>query len=137
MSPARKDVNQAIFEFSKEIRPGSKILFVGVDPVWNYKFQFDHCVYETLDIKTSRHPDILGDIQNCPQIKDKTYDAIIMTGVYEYLDKPYIAIEEIYRVLKDKGKLLICMPGIAYYGDKRPTVTIEEIEIFLSFALSQ
>lgn len=128
MSPARHDINELVIPmFARKFTKGGRILFVGVDPVWDYKDQFPNCIYETLDKDKKRKPDILGDIQNCPQIENETYDGIIMTGVYEYLTEHEKAFREIYRILKPDGMLLLCAPGIMYYGNTKPWVTIETL----------
>jgi SAM-dependent methyltransferase len=116
-SPARKRINQIIPEFAKVV--GERVLFVGVHPRIDYSSYFKD--FETMDINPKMEPDIVGDIQNCPQIRDKTYNAVVMIGVYEYLERPFFAFKEISRILKIEGKALICLPGPAYYVDK-PTV---------------
>ena len=117
MSPARRRINQIISEFAKTV--GERVLFVGVHPKIDYSPHFKY--FQTMDINPAMDPDIDADIQRCPIIGDKTYAAVIMIGVYEYLDRPQLAFQEINRILKDGGKALICLPGPAYYPDK-PTV---------------
>ena len=117
MSPARKKINQIIPEFAKTVR--DRVLFVGVHPKIDYSSYFKY--FQTIDINPETDPDIIGDIQHCPGIGDKTYDAVIMIGVYEFLERPFLAFTEIHRILKNSGKALICLPGPAYYPDK-PTV---------------
>lgn len=116
-SPARIKINELIPEFAKKV--GERVLFIGVHPKIDYSIYFKD--YETMDINPKTEPDIVGDIQNCPEIRDNTYDGVIMVGVYEYLDRPQLAFREINRILKDRGRALVCVPGPAYYVDK-PTV---------------
>ena len=108
---SRKAINRIIPEFAKEIT--GKVLFVGVYPPRDYSVYFDEFV--TLDIRPQFKPTIIGDIQDCPQIPDKSFDGVIMSGVFEFLQEPKKAFVEIYRVLKDSGKALFCMAGCGYY----------------------
>lgn len=148
MSPARSDLNHIVVpRFAKGFFKGQKILFVGVDPKWDYKGYFPEQEYMTMDNMYSRHPDILGDIQGCSKIEDESFDGVFMTGVYEYLPEPAKAISEIYRILKEDGKLLFCAPGIAYYGNRKPSITFRRIpdvlpqfqikEVFISYYISK
>jgi SAM-dependent methyltransferase len=122
MTPARNAVNNAIAKLASE--EPENTLFIGVDSKWDYRFLFKE--YTTLDINPKTDPDIIADIQKCPEIKDNTYDAIIMTGVYEYLKSPDNAFDEIFRILKVGGKVLFCLPGDAYYSDK---ITFDLLDI--------
>ncbi len=139
MSTARRDLNHIVIpRFSMHFTSGEKILFVGVDPKWDYKHLFPGCTYQTLDKMKSRHPNILADIQDCPQIEDNLYDGIIMTGVYEYLQQPQKAMHEVYRILKPGGLFLFCAPGVAYYGDSKPTVTLRRMpDILKDFLIKE
>lgn len=123
MSPARSDVNGMIDYLASLSDSFDKTLFVGVDSRWDYRHLFDN--YETLDINPKTNPNIVADIQDT-KIHDK-YDRIIFTGVYEYLEKPQKAMEEIYRLLADDGIALICVPCPGFYKDKP---TVEPASIF-------
>ncbi len=114
MTLARIAVNAAIAKFAAEELENT--LFIGVDSKWDYRFLFNK--YTTLDIKPDTKPDIVADIENCSEIKSNSFDAIIMTGVYEYLKNQDNAFDEIYRILEPNGKVLFGLPGEAYYTDK-------------------
>jgi SAM-dependent methyltransferase len=122
MTPARNDVNTMIRYFASLSDDFDKTLFVGVDRKCDYRDLFKD--YSTLDIDLRKKPDFLADIQNTGL--DERFDRIIMTGVYEFLDNPDLAIKEIYRLLEDDGMALICVPTKGYYKDKK-TVELENI----------
>lgn len=127
MTVARRAINQIVTKLATT--DPERTLFVGVDPKWDYRDLFK--IYETLDIRSDRNPDILGDIQDCPQIKDNTYDLVIMTGVYEYLNNPEKAFNEINRIITQNGAALICLPTKIYYPHKptvEPNVALEVIK---------
>lgn len=54
-------------------------------------------------------PDILGDLLNLP-IKNNSYDTVILFEVLEHINNPQKAIQEIERILKPKGHLLLAVP---------------------------
>ena len=62
-----------------------------------------------LDLFLSKKVDIQADLLNLP-IKDKSVDTIVCTGVLEHVSDPSTAVEEIYRVLKNNGKVFLETP---------------------------
>lgn len=65
----------------------------------------------TLDISPEFHPTFVGDI--CAtnlQIPASSYDAIFMTEVIEHVLNPQAAINEVYRMLKPRGRLFASSP---------------------------
>ncbi len=122
-TPARTALNnQIIPDFAKQFNSG-EILFVGKDTKWDYSKWFPKCNYQTLDINPKIKPDIVANIEDC-ELDSNSFDGVIMTGVYEFLEHPWLAKEEIYRILKPGGKALICVPGISYYKDKNKTLCL-------------
>lgn len=74
--------------------------------------------YETMDNSPAYKPNIVGDIHSMP-FKDGSIDAILCNSVFEHLYNPNKAMEEIYRVLKKGGKVLIYTHFIyPYHGRK-------------------
>lgn len=62
--------------------------------------------YHALDLFEATSPDfkvIVGDITNCPEIPDGSYDFIFSFDVFEHVDKPWLAGAEISRLLKPGG----------------------------------
>lgn len=56
-----------------------------------------------LDLFAGEEIDIQGDLLHFP-MKDESVDTIVCTGVLEHVSDPHRAVEEIYRVLKFRGK---------------------------------
>lgn len=50
--------------------------------------------------------------------KDKTFDLIVVSEVIEHLFKPVIILEELRRILRDKGQLIITTPNFLYWGHR-------------------
>ena len=71
-----------------------------------YKEWFKGVRYETLDPAPEYKPTIVGDVHKMP-IKDASVSAILCNSVLEHLYDPARAVEEMYRVLKPGGKILL------------------------------
>jgi ubiquinone/menaquinone biosynthesis C-methylase UbiE len=59
---------------------------------------------------------IYGDLRFMPQIKENTYDCIILTQTLQYIDDYSAAIRECHRILKPGGVLLATVPTVARIG---------------------
>lgn len=85
------------------------VIFIGVHNDFDYsKYFSDKVLYKTLDIDSGKKPTIVGDI--CTLKFLTRYDAIIFNGIFEYVDNPFTAMENIHRALKPGGLLLIGAP---------------------------
>lgn len=71
--------------------------------------------YDVLDVSPGPKVTIVGDLQNCPQIPDNTYDVIVCTQVLEHVPNPFLASGELYRILKPGGTLLFTVPAAYPY----------------------
>src|SRR3989344_8872819 len=71
-----------------------------------YKSWFDEVKYQTLDVASEYSPTIVGDVHNLP-LKDESVSAILCNSVLEHLHDPPRAVEEMHRILKKGGKILI------------------------------
>jgi peptidoglycan/xylan/chitin deacetylase (PgdA/CDA1 family)/SAM-dependent methyltransferase len=56
--------------------------------------------------------DIIDDLQSCRSIADDTYDCVILTQVLHYIPDSVAAVEQVARILKPGGVLLLTVPGI-------------------------
>ena len=61
--------------------------------------------------------DIDGDIASLP-IKNTCVDGVICLEVLEHVTDPFKAVDEIYRILKPKGQVLLSVPFLAPYHGK-------------------
>jgi len=71
--------------------------------------------YSCLDIAEFPDVDLIADIQNMPQIESYRFDTIICTQVLEHVPNPFDAMNELYRILRPKGRLLITVPFLNNY----------------------
>lgn len=104
---------------AKKIPKGSKILDIGAGGC-PHRDKFNHCEYFSQDFTQLSHSqihdqegygkiDYVSDILNIP-VPDKSFDIILCTEVIEHVPDPVGAIEEISRILKPGGTLLITAP---------------------------
>src|SRR3989344_2001493 len=76
---------------------------------------------DILDIDTANtEATIHADLRSAPQIPDNTYDCLILTQVFQYIDDVTAALRECYRILKPGGVLLAVVPAMARLDPKIP-----------------
>jgi SAM-dependent methyltransferase len=105
-------------ENARRLPAGSKVLDVGAGGA-PYRAFFEHCDYCThdfcqlspSDIRQGGYApiDIVSDISSLP-VNDAEFDAVVCTEVLEHVPHPIDAINEIGRVLKPGGLLLLSAP---------------------------
>lgn len=66
--------------------------------------------YLCLDIEEYPDVDIVADVQHMPQVHDEIFDSVICTQVLEHVPNPFLAINELYRVLRPGGTLFLTVP---------------------------
>ncbi|HUO13956.1 MAG TPA: class I SAM-dependent methyltransferase [Verrucomicrobiae bacterium] len=67
--------------------------------------------YVALDVLPTRLVSVVGDGQKLP-FKSESFDMVIATGVFEYFAEPRRAAEEVHRVLKTGGHLMLSVASI-------------------------
>ena len=104
---------------ANKIPKGSKVLDIGAGGC-PHREKFNHCKYFTQDFTQLSdlqiqnqegygRIDFVSDILEIP-VPDKSYDAILCTEVIEHIPDPISAIQEMSRILKPGGVLLITAP---------------------------
>ena len=74
-------------------------------------FKNSSFLYVGIDLKRSKHVDVVGDVQKLP-FKSCLFDAVLCTQVMQDVIHPKMLLEEIHRVLKDQGFLFLSTPGV-------------------------
>ncbi len=92
---------------------GGTILDIGAGDL-RYKNLIEglNCKYISAEFCNEK-VDIRCDAHNLP-FKNESFDAILCSQVLEHLKNPFLAISEIERVLKIKGKLILTVPMSIY-----------------------
>jgi len=64
-----------------------------------------------VDIRSSVRPDVIHDLNVFPYpFADNSADEIELVHLLEHLDRPFLAMEELHRILKPGGRLYIAVP---------------------------
>ncbi|PIR97605.1 MAG: hypothetical protein COT91_00435 [Candidatus Doudnabacteria bacterium CG10_big_fil_rev_8_21_14_0_10_41_10] len=118
-----KSQNKFFEKKLKLLSERGKILDVGSGKPWQkemaqYKDWFKNTTYETLDTDPQSQATHIADVQKIP-LPDESYDAIICKAVLQHVPFPYNAIQQMHRVLKPGGLLLVYVPFIYPYHAKK------------------
>ncbi|MHB0978196.1 MAG: methyltransferase domain-containing protein [Minisyncoccota bacterium] len=70
--------------------------------------------YITFDMMAGSNIDVVGDVLK-PPFKDGEFDTVISTQVLEHVEKPWVMINQIGRILKPGGICIITAPFIVPY----------------------
>ncbi len=62
-----------------------------------------------LDLLAGEEVDVQGNLLHLP-VKDMSVDTIVCTGVLEHVSDPYLAVKELYRILKFGGRVFLETP---------------------------
>jgi SAM-dependent methyltransferase len=110
--PAREHLNKFIERCSEKLSSNDKLLLeIGPQMRSEVQKKFSLCKIETLDIVDDYKPNIIGDItQFNEHIEDSKYDIITCLEILEHTVNPFLAINELRRILKHDGYLLLSAP---------------------------
>jgi SAM-dependent methyltransferase len=88
---------------NKNIKP--KFLDVGARDTSKsyYALGFD---YHAMDMMPQADGVMVGNICNCPEISDDTFDVVFSLDVFEHLQRPWDAAQECIRIAKPNGLLI-------------------------------
>ena len=120
-SLSRKGLYEFLEKEYSRIPTGSKVLSVGsggkINQLLTRFSQQRSFEVVQLDINQYRMPDTVGDAHRLG-FGDNCFDFVIMSEVLEHVHSPHLAIQEVYRVLKDKGVLILTTPFILPIHDQ-------------------
>jgi SAM-dependent methyltransferase len=105
-------VDEFLFRFVATLPRGSAVLDIGgTREKQRGRFRTEHFGLRvtTVNISGERHPDIVADAAALP-IEDGLFDAAICSEVLEHVPEPDRILQEAHRILRDGGKLFICVP---------------------------
>lgn len=90
-------------------KPGMRVLEIGSRVVTgaNYRSRFDQAEYVGFDYMDGENVDVVGDIHRLSSCFDKPFDLVFCCAVFEHVAMPWIAAEEIAKVLKVGGRAMI------------------------------
>ena len=108
----RKNISRFLGKCAKKYDDkGLLILDIAPEVHEGAKAYFKKAKVETLDIDPNSGETYTGDITKYNKyLSDKMFDIIVCTEVLEHTLRPFSAINEIYRLLKPSGILLLSVP---------------------------
>jgi len=76
-------------------------------------------IYTTLDIEKKHSPEVLGDVREVEKFfSPRTFDAVIALEVLEHVSDPELAINGIFKILKNQGVFIFSTPWIIPIHDR-------------------
>lgn len=97
---------EAIMHFAPRL--GGRLLDIGCGRA-PYKSLFSHTTYIGSDLASELHPDIVADAQSLP-VTTTSVDSVLCAEVLEHVSDPDMVMQEIRRVLKSAGMVLVTIP---------------------------
>lgn len=70
--------------------------------------------YVAFDVVDGKNIDVVGDVLNAP-FENNSFDTIISTQVLEHVEKPWLMVKEIRRILKKDGICILTAPFLQPY----------------------
>ncbi len=110
-TPARYYIDLFLERYQSEIR-GSCVEFVPPYYKERYISRKEIQSYDVWDVQQGAGATIVGDLQAAPQLDSNLFDCIILTHVLCNIAKPWLAVEEILRLLKPGGVVLCTVPMV-------------------------
>lgn len=104
---SRKPIDDAMKSFGEKFTPDQKILDIGCGTK-PYKKWF-RCKYTGVDTLAAVKPDIVADAWKIP-LPDQQFDGIILNQSLEHIANTDATIQEIYRLLKPGGVVIVTVP---------------------------
>lgn len=105
--PSRILLQEQVKQFAKYIN--GRVLDVGSGTHNRYQHLFNFDEYIKMDIIEGKGVDIIGSADSIP-FGNESFDSAVSTQVFEHLEFPEKAAQEIYRILKKRGYVLITVP---------------------------
>lgn len=108
----RNNITNFIKKLSVDDSPDLLILDVAPEIHKGAKEFFHKGVVKTLDIDVNSSADYIADLCKCNHdiIPDNFFDIVLCTEVLEHTNNPFLAVEELYRIVKPAGVVAVSTP---------------------------
>ncbi|MEQ8975410.1 MAG: methyltransferase domain-containing protein [Coleofasciculus sp. C1-SOL-03] len=113
---SRKGIYPFLKQEFSEIKPGANVFLIGaggsINELLRQYAKQENFRVTSFDIDQTKSPDILGDICTYKFSQYELFDYVVVSEVLEHIHSPHLAINQIYRILKVNGKLILTVPFI-------------------------
>ena len=107
-------VKAYVVDQRKRLDINGKVLEIGsYDVNGNLNAELAGCDHVRLDMRDGPNVDVVANSHDMP-FPDDTFDAVISVDTFEHDNAFWITMEEIHRVIKPGGVILICVPTIGF-----------------------
>ena len=110
-TPAREYIDEFLTMYQGNVR-GRCVEFA--PSVYRTKFAGNPAItsYDVWNVAPGEGVTVVGDLQNAPHLPDACFDTIICTHVMCCIGRPWLAVEEIHRLLSPGGVVLCTNPVV-------------------------
>lgn len=111
--------NQKLFEWMNQHAPGKRLLNLG-----SGVGQFDNHLSKEIElvnldiVRVNQNLHVIGDAHDLP-FKDESFDIVYSIAVLEHVKWPWIVADEIFRVLRRGGHVVLELPFLNVIHDER------------------
>ena len=70
----------------------------------------------TMDISAARKPDIVANIEDLSDVSDNSFGIVLCTEMLEYLQRPELALKELWRATRPGGRIFISTAAFSPYN---------------------
>lgn len=110
-TPARHYIDTFLREFDGAVR-GRCVEFMPPYYRDRYAGRPDVTAYDVWDLEASPGATVVGDIQDMPHLPDGRFDTILCTHVLCNVERPWVAVAEMRRLLAPGGCILCTVPTV-------------------------
>jgi len=103
-----------VVEQRKRLDINGKVLEIGAyDVNGNLNEELEGCDHVRLDMRDGPNVDVVANSHDMP-FPDDTFDAVVCVDTFEHDNAFWVTMEEIHRVIKPGGAIVICVPTIGF-----------------------
>ncbi|MHC4616808.1 MAG: methyltransferase domain-containing protein [Planctomycetota bacterium] len=111
-------MRDTVRDFVRGLQLKGRVLDVGsFDVNGNVRDLFED--YTGLDVRPGKNVDVVADAASMPYPNDH-FEVVLCLGTLEHDEHPFDSIKEMKRVLCNRGKLVVVVPGIGFPKHEYP-----------------